>query len=415
MTAFYQKELDFLFNVLAKMRLNARLYRPGDPTGELDLGLRSMLGLDEDYERVFRSVVHLMEHKKVYKMVDQFLCRFIYFRLPHTDDDSMVVIGPYLTADLSRESILEQTERLGLSMDFVSQQTAYYASLPVFIDPSTVLAIVSAFGETIWGGSGSFDVIDVAYEQQHSVPMARNEDAPIEQQDILQQMKQMEERYAFENELMEIVMHGQTHRAEVLMSGISQLNYQPRSADPLRNIKNYCIICNTLLRKAAEQGGVHPIHLDSQSGHYARLIENVPTLQAGNELIGEMLRAYCRLVRTHAGDQFSPVVQRIRAYIDANLSGDLTLNTLADLMRISPGYLSTIFRRETGKTLIEYVIGQRMKAAIHLLQSTGLQIQTISQLCGCADPNYFSRLFKRHYGMTPGEFRRNQASHGNQS
>ena len=37
MTAFYQKELDFLFNVLAKMRLNARLYRPGDPTGELDL------------------------------------------------------------------------------------------------------------------------------------------------------------------------------------------------------------------------------------------------------------------------------------------------------------------------------------------------------------------------------------------
>ena len=56
-----------------------------------------------------------------------------------------------------------------------------------------------------------------------------------------------------------------------------------------------------------------------------------------------------------------------------------------------------------------------MKAAIHLLQSTGLQIQTISQLCGCADPNYFSRLFKRHYGMTPGDFRRNQASHGNQS
>jgi len=411
MPAGYQKELNLLLSFLDKMRLKARLYRPGDSLEELDLGLRAMLGMHEDYDSVFRIAARLMNPRTIYKLVDQFMCRFVYFRLPDGANDTIVVIGPYLTMDPSREQLLEQTERFGLPMHYISRQTAYYASLPVFSDPSAIFAAVSAFGEVIWGCDNMFDVIDVEYEQQHSVPMARTEDAPIEQQDILQKMKQMEDRYAFENELMEIVMHGQTQKAEVLMSGVSHLNYQQRSPDPLRNIRNYCIICNTILRKAAERGGVHPIHLDSMSGHYARRIENVPTPQAGSELIGEMLRAYCRLVRTQSGSRFSPVVQRIQTYIDANLSGDLTLQMLAKQMSISPGYLSTIFRRETGKTLIEYVIGQRMKAAVHLLQSTGLQIQTIAQLCGCAGPNYFSRLFKRHYGITPGEFRKNRQSH----
>ena len=59
----------------------------------------------------------------------------------------------------------------------------------------------------------------------NSVPAVRAEDAPIEQTSILQQMKQMEERYAYENELMEIVAKGLTNRAEVLiMSTVSQLN-----------------------------------------------------------------------------------------------------------------------------------------------------------------------------------------------
>ena len=75
------------------------------------------------------------------------------------------------------------------------------------------------------------------------------------QDNVLQQMKQLEERYAYENELMDIVSKGLTQRAEVMMSSVSQLSYQSRTSDPLRNMKNYCIICNTLLRKAAEKGG----------------------------------------------------------------------------------------------------------------------------------------------------------------
>lgn len=192
------------------------------------------------------------------------------------------------------------------------------------------------------------------------------------------------------------------------MSSVSQLNYQHRTADPLRNMKNYCIICNTLLRKAAQQGGVHPLYLDRLSGDYARRIENAPTLEKGNALIGEMIRAYCRLVRTRADMQHSVAVQKALAYIDANLSGELSLNGLAKMLQLSPGYLSTLFHRETGVTLAAHIISQRMKTALRLLQTTRLQIQTVAQLSGFPDPNYFGKLFKRFYGVTPGQYRREQ-------
>ncbi len=325
-----------------------------------------------------------------------------------------MVIGPYLTIDPTHEMLLEQTERLGLNPSQLKPQAEFYASLPVFNDPSTILAVVTALGEVIWGGAEAFHMVDVNSEQFGSLPAWQSTDAPIEDTDILQQMKQLEDRYAYEGQLMDIVSKGLTQQAEVMMSSVSRLNYQSRTPDPLRNMKNYCIICNTLLRKAAQSGGVHPLYLDRMSSQYARRIENAPTLDKASTLIGDMIRAYCRLVHTHAGQHYASTIQKTITYIDANLSSDLSLSGLARLMQVSPGYLSTLFHRETGRTLAEHINTQRMKAALQLLKTTRLQIQTVAQLSGFADPNYFGKLFKRHYGVTPLQYRKEQLGPGPQ-
>jgi len=358
--------------------------------------------LQEDYDAAYRFAQLWPDEKTVCKIIDQFMCNYIYFRLPDMDEPTAIVIGPYLTADPTHEEILGQAEKIGTDPDALRQQEEYYASLPVFNDPSAIFAVKSCLGEVIWGGPDSFHMRDVNYEEFFGTLSG----APIEQTDILQQMKTLEERYAYENELMEIVSKGQTSRAELMMSSVSQLNYQHRAGDPLRNMKNYCIICNTLLRKAAQNGGVHPFYLDQMSGQYARRIETSATLEKANSLIGEMIRGYCRLVHTHTGRHFAAAVQKTMAYIDANLSSDLSLSSLAKLMRVSPGYLSTLFHKETGVTLAEHITKQRMKAALQLLKSTRLQIQTVAQLSGFSDPNYFGKQFKRYYGLTPQQYRK---------
>ena len=76
------------------------------------------------------------------------------------------------------------------------------------------------------------------------------------------------------------------------------------------------------------------------------------------------------------------------------------------MQNISASYLSNIFKKETDKTVTEYVNGKRMDYAAHLLATTKQQIQSIAQICGIVDVQYFSKLFKKVKGMTPKEYRK---------
>lgn len=408
MPAEYQRELDLTVAILRQMRLPVHLLHPGDPVEGLDAGLRRLLGMQEDYAAAYHMARQWSHRQTIYKIVDPFMCSYIYFLLPMAQPETAVVIGPYLTAVPSRSMLLEQAEGLHIDSHHTQQMEEFYAALPILHDTSALWAIISCLGEVLWGGPEAFRMVDVNDDQLRSLPSRQHADAPIEQDNILRQMEQLDLRYAYEDQLMEIVSKGLTQRAEQLLSSVSELNFQNRTPDPLRNIKNYCIICNTLLRKAAQRGGVHPLYLDRLSGQYARRIEAVPTVRQAHALIGEMIRSYCRLVHSHAGQQYPAIVQKTMAYIDANLSGDLSLATLSSLMQVTPGYLSTLFHREIGATLAEHITAQRMRAALHLLNSTHLQVQNIAQLSGYSDPNYFGKAFKRFYGLTPQQYRHQQ-------
>ena len=137
----------------------------------------------------------------------------------------------------------------------------------------------------------------------------------------------------------------------------------------------------------------------------ARRIEEQGTPEQSVDLMREMVRAYCRLVRRHTEGDYSPVVRRIVAYIEADPASDLSLHTLAGMLKVNASYLSALFRRETGRTVTEFVNATRMEAAARLLRTTHLQIQTVAQHCGMSDLNYFSKLFKKHHGITPRQYR----------
>ena len=63
------------------------------------------------------------------------------------------------------------------------------------------------------------------------------------------------------------------------------------------------------------------------------------------------------------------------------------------------------FKKETGKTLTDYVNGRRVEYAKKLLKTTNLQVQTVAGLCGIDDVHYFSKMFKNMVGITPKAFR----------
>jgi YesN/AraC family two-component response regulator len=119
----------------------------------------------------------------------------------------------------------------------------------------------------------------------------------------------------------------------------------------------------------------------------------------------EMFRSYCRLVQQHSIKGYSLTVQKSIMLIEEDLSANITPRMLAEAQKLNPSYLSTVFKKETGKTISEYIREKRVKHALHLLATTKLQIQTVALHCGIMDLQYFSKIFKKHTGMTPKEYR----------
>lgn len=103
--------------------------------------------------------------------------------------------------------------------------------------------------------------------------------------------------------------------------------------------------------------------------------------------------------------KYSVHIQEAISIIDSDLTADLSLKAVSSLLGINESYFSTLFRKETGKTFTDYVNAKRIEHAKKLLFSTSLQIQTIAQLCGILDVNYFTKLFRKYTDMAPSSFR----------
>lgn len=101
-------------------------------------------------------------------------------------------------------------------------------------------------------------------------------------------------------------------------------------------------------------------------------------------------------------------VGRTITLVHYDLTADLSLKSISAQLNVNPNYFATLFRKECGCTLTEYVNGQRIDRAFALLKKTGKPVQEIASECGFSDANYFIRLFKRRTGLTPNQYRQQQ-------
>jgi len=100
------------------------------------------------------------------------------------------------------------------------------------------------------------------------------------------------------------------------------------------------------------------------------------------------------------------VIENAMHYIQEHLSEDLRLETVAGAMSLSPVYFHNAFKAATGKTLHGYIEEQRIKKAIHLLQTTDDSLTKIAYECGFSSQSYFSYVFKRRMHQTPRSYLR---------
>lgn len=99
------------------------------------------------------------------------------------------------------------------------------------------------------------------------------------------------------------------------------------------------------------------------------------------------------------------IVDEVSKYIKNHLSEDLGVEEIAAQVYLNPDYLTRIFKKETGHSLIKYIIQERMYMARRLLQETALSVNGIALEVGYSDYSHFTKTFRQMFGMTPSVYR----------
>lgn len=99
------------------------------------------------------------------------------------------------------------------------------------------------------------------------------------------------------------------------------------------------------------------------------------------------------------------LVQKAIRYVEVHYGGRITLKDMSEELHLSPNYLCELFKRHTGKNLMEYVTEYRMIKARTYLNHVEYKVSDVAEMVGYKEAKYFSSAFKKTYGITPLEYR----------
>ena len=178
------------------------------------------------------------------------------------------------------------------------------------------------------------------------------------------------------------------------------------SQDPLRNIQYHFMVIVTIAARFAIAGGMEAETAYNISDMYIFELDRCQTVDDVRELHQEMFACFtARMTGVKKEKVLSRPIAQCVDYIEANLRLPLRINDLADLVSLSPGYLSSLFKTETGRSFTDYVLDRRIAAAEDLLRYSDHSLAEISDMTGFSSQSYFIHCFREQTGVTPREYR----------
>lgn len=131
--------------------------------------------------------------------------------------------------------------------------------------------------------------------------------------------------------------------------------------------------------------------------------------QTMRDMLSEVRRALEEIIcaiESSRKNQHEEVFGEVLRYMETNFDRDLSLAGVADRFHYHPSYFSTLFKQSVGTTFSDYLYGLRMREAARLLKESKLYAATIGQKVGYPGAAYFTKAFKKQYGMSPDQYRK---------
>ena len=344
------------------------------------------------------------DSETIYEIVDQLKVCISFFSFDH----KIIVVGPYVQSEYSEKS----TEQILVKNNIPSSSTIalrlYYTSFPI-IYSSQLQTLLTAIMQ-------SFEPSMMTYNYRKLSGFIQEKSEQVEQKEIdITDYSEIYRRYDNEHRFLNMIKNGDVDNVKQAYSAMADkrtttkfMKDNPTYANPAISFA----IIRVLARKAAEESGLSVITINSITQKYVQLLDSTKETPLQHDYIERMIVELTSAVHDYklAMGNYSTPVRKVIEYIDLHLSSDITLDDLSSTAIVSASHLSKIFKNETGMTTSEFIARKRCEKAADFLRDTDNEIQEISSYVGYTDNNYFVKVFKKVYGITPSGYRKKYQS-----
>lgn len=207
----------------------------------------------------------------------------------------------------------------------------------------------------------------------------------------------------FNTELLDAVASGNISRVNMLYDlrnqALKTMDIEKGEDSIRRNSYNL----NDLLRYALETKSKDYLEIEELWVRIKNKLDNY-------DLSEDIVRSYCLLIDKNKYKDKQAVVRNCIFYINDRIAEKVSLDNISDYLGVNKSYLSSIFNKDMGISIVDYIHDKRISNACYLLENTDFSISEIADYIGYFDTSYFIRIFKTITKVTPLKYRENLSS-----
>ncbi len=365
---------------------------------KIDRGFRRMIMPGKD---LYSSLSHAGEmirqqHIVVIKSSLDFYNMMAIITLENSPD--LISLGPFRDREMTEADLNHIVQANQLPSEYMDLIRRFYYSLPI-VDiqnlATTFRHLLCAF------------LPEYSHTTPEYVNFSENERTVVPDEESISTFgfREAETYSALLEEFVQAVTSGDRESAgDKLNHVLDYIGYSSSMApSAMKKTLDYinALCCSRLLMTQ-----IHPVFIFRCETTLETKIENTKDYQKLLQLPYEIHRKYCLLVRNYSFSDYSYLIRNVMNYITLHISEDLSLSTIAEYFHKNPAYLSDQFHRETGESLSVYTQKERMQTAIRYFNTTTMSVAEVAGNVGIHDFGYFSRLFKKHIGCTPSQYKK---------
>jgi len=325
----------------------------------------------------------------------------VYFVAPLMEQGvhvSSVISGPLIMTERAEYFEIDVQDRFHPDAAFSRQLRAALSAVPVVI-PKRVYAMAEQQFVCAAFCSGGLPLVHQKQEMQRMQSYLHTyiSDAKDDMANRLYPIKK-------EEELLSSISRGDVFLARALLNEILGHIFF-HSGQDLEVIRSRVIELIVLLSRAAVKGGASAETIFAMNYDYFQEIEGMHTVEDLTYWLSQVMNKFTGTIFSFANAKHADVLYRAVMYIKTNYMKKLTLEDVAGHVFLSPAYLSKIFKDETGCNFNTYLNTIRIEESKRLLPDNSIELVDISSMVGYEDQSYFSKVFKKLVGLSPGKFR----------